>query len=220
MRVSVIESLARQSLAARIADRAIALIEPDFDPVGPNIGHLDLPKSALKVSSQSLSPQELFWCPRGFCGSGSRCRRPLLRSGCRRGRAQQRQARAIREARELLTHLRADPRHGRIAGANKAHRSANARSPRPAPRPKPSRSWCPSRAPWRCSRHRATGAGPQSCQSPPKRAANSLYLRVLSVRNSSQENDASAAIDRVVYDSARSCSSLRGRNWAGRPRES
>jgi len=60
VRVGVIESLARQSLAARTADRAIALIDPDFDPVGPNIGHLDLPKSAFKVSSQSLSPQELL----------------------------------------------------------------------------------------------------------------------------------------------------------------
>src|SRR6267142_3280012 len=59
-RVGVIESLTRQSLAARTADRGIALIEPDFDPVGPNIGHLDLPKSAFKVSSQSLSPQELL----------------------------------------------------------------------------------------------------------------------------------------------------------------
>jgi hypothetical protein len=36
VRVGVIESLTRQSLAARTADRAIALIEPDFDPVGPN----------------------------------------------------------------------------------------------------------------------------------------------------------------------------------------
>jgi catechol 2,3-dioxygenase-like lactoylglutathione lyase family enzyme len=35
-----------------------------------------------------------YWRPRGFCGSGSRCRRPLLRSGCRRARARQRQARA------------------------------------------------------------------------------------------------------------------------------
>src|SRR5258708_15618463 len=60
VRVGVIESLTRQSLAATTADRAIALIDPDFDPVGPNIGHLDLPKSAFKVSSQSLSPQELL----------------------------------------------------------------------------------------------------------------------------------------------------------------
>jgi hypothetical protein len=60
VRVGVIESLTRQSLAARTANRAIALIEPDFDPVGPNIDYLDLPKSALKVSSQSLSPQELL----------------------------------------------------------------------------------------------------------------------------------------------------------------
>src|SRR6266850_5060982 len=59
-RVGVIESLARKSLAARTADCAIALIDPDFDPVGPNIRHLDLPKSAFKVSSQSLSPQELL----------------------------------------------------------------------------------------------------------------------------------------------------------------
>src|SRR5882672_5489556 len=60
VRVGVIESLARQSLTARTADRAIALIDPDFDPVGPNIGHLDSPKSVFKVSSQSLSPQELL----------------------------------------------------------------------------------------------------------------------------------------------------------------
>lgn len=60
VRVGVIESLARQSLAARTADRAIALIDPDFDPVGPIIGHLDLPKSVFKVSSQNLSPQELL----------------------------------------------------------------------------------------------------------------------------------------------------------------
>jgi hypothetical protein len=59
-RVGVIESVARQSLAARTADRAIALIDPDFDPGGPNIGHLDLPKSAFKVSSQSFSPQLLL----------------------------------------------------------------------------------------------------------------------------------------------------------------
>src|SRR6266850_6811702 len=60
VRVGVIESLARQSLAARTADRAIALPDPDFYPVGPNIGHLDLPKSTFKVSSQGLSPQELL----------------------------------------------------------------------------------------------------------------------------------------------------------------
>src|SRR6266446_1492572 len=59
VRVGAIESLTRQSLAARTADRAIAPTDPDFDPFGPN-GHLDLQKSAFKVSSQSLSPQELL----------------------------------------------------------------------------------------------------------------------------------------------------------------
>jgi hypothetical protein len=60
VRVGEIESLARQSLSARTADRAIALIDPDFDPAGPNVGHLDLPQSTFKVSSQSLLPQELL----------------------------------------------------------------------------------------------------------------------------------------------------------------
>src|SRR6267142_2802060 len=60
VRVGVIESLTRQALAAGTAELALALIDPDFDPVGPNIGHLDLPRSAFKVSSQSLLPQELL----------------------------------------------------------------------------------------------------------------------------------------------------------------
>src|SRR5271155_962541 len=49
-----------------------------------------------------LKPSAITGVPRGFCGSGSRCRRPLLRSGCRRGRARQRQARASAQLSSVL----------------------------------------------------------------------------------------------------------------------
>src|ERR1700730_16304848 len=47
-RVGVIESLARQSLAARTADRAIALVDPDLNGTRPR--NLDGSKPTFKIS--------------------------------------------------------------------------------------------------------------------------------------------------------------------------